>query len=129
MNQRIVKTGKKAVLIVLMLLLLAVTFAACSSAPDGAGGECKFVSERVGAVVRMDYDYKFILDGKGGGEYIHKGSSHKIKYSFTDGENIKISDRMTGIVYTGTLIDGELHLYDGNPERMDVSEFVYQKVN
>ena len=119
---------KKLIPVLLALLVLMTAVYGCSSAPDAAKGEYKIVSERVGAVVKTDLDYKFILDGKGGGEYIHKGSSHKIKYSYSDGENITISDRMTGIVYKGTLINGELHIYDGNPEKIDVSEFVYQRV-
>ena len=119
---------KKLIPVLLALLVLMTAVYGCSSAPDAAKGEYKIVSERVGAVVKTDLDYKFILDGKGGGEYIHKGSSHKIKYSYSDGENITISDRMTGIVYKGTLINGELHIYDGDPEKIDVSEFVYQRV-
>ena len=70
-------------------------------------------------------NYKFILDGKGGGEYHKEDKVHKIKYKFED-PDITITDNLTGIIYKGTLSDGQLHVYDGKIGDDITSEFLFE---
>lgn len=116
-----------AVLSVLMAVLMALT--ACTTGekvPDKARGEYTFVWEKAPLFTRYDVDSKFVLDGFGEGEYHKEGNVHKIKYTFND-PNIEISDKLTGIKYRGTVIDGELELYDGSPDSSMVSHFLFEK--
>ena len=124
------KTNFKIVALMLaMITVLVFCMTACSGGgePDGAQGEYLFEWEKLAVITRTDYDYKFILDGHGGGEYHHKGSVHKIKYEYQTSGDINIKDTITGIKYNGTLINGELHIYDGDPNSDMVSEFMYKK--
>ena len=95
-------------------------------AVDKARGEYTFVWEKAPLFTRYDVDSKFVLDGFGEGEYHKEGNVHKIKYTFND-PNIEISDKLTGIKYQGTVIDGELELYDGSPDSSMVSHFLFKK--
>lgn len=113
-------------------MLLIVSAFGCASATkpmDGAQGTYDFVKENMAVITNTTYDYQFILDGQGRGNYLHKGSDHKVKYEYNAADgSIWIKDTMTGIKYTGTLSEsGELHIYDGNPNSITVSEFFYQK--
>lgn len=122
--------GRKGLLLVLSLLVLCFSIAACAMKPlDGAQGTYDFVQENMSIISNTTYDYQFILDGHGVGEYIHKGSNHKVKYEYDSAtHSINIKDTMTGIKYNGTLSEsGELHIYDGNPNGTLVSEFFYQR--
>ena len=118
------KKSRGIIISVLMIFMLAL--AACSKTPDGALGEYVFVVENGPIFTKENVDSKMILDGYGSGEYHKKDYVHKIKYTY-ESPNIEISDSITGIKYNGTLINGELHLYDGDPNSMTVSEFFFQK--
>ena len=118
----------KLYFITVILLIYVFIISACSSNKimDGAKGTYNFVYEKGPLISSTEFDYQFILDGYGGGEYIHKGSTHKVKYKL-EGTTINLTDTITGIKYTGTLQNGELHIYDGNPNGLNVTEFLYQK--
>lgn len=131
MNGGILMKNGKRLLICLMVMLLALTAVGClePKAQDGAQGTYNFVKENMAVFSNSTYDYQFILDGLGTGNYLHKGSEHKVKYEYNSADHtISIKDTMTGIKYTGTLSEsGELHIYDGNPNSPMVSEFYYQR--
>ena len=114
--------------IIAISIFFVFIISACSSnkVMDGAKGTYDFVYEKGPIYSSTEYDYQFILDGYGGGEYIHKGSTHKVKYKL-EGTTINLTDTITGIKYNGTLQNGELHIYDGNPTSINVTEFLYQK--
>ena len=122
-----IRFKRRICLFMAILLTMGLCFAACSKTADAAGGTYYFVWEKLSTITNTTYDYKFVLDGFGGGEYHHKGSVHKIKYEYQSNGDINIKDTITGIKYNGTLINGELHLYDGNPDSLTVSEFLYRK--
>ena len=118
----------KLYFITAILLIFVFIISACTSnkVMDSAKGTYNFVYEKGPLISSTEFDYQFILDGYGGGEYIHKGSTHKVKYKL-EGTTINLTDTITGIKYTGTLQNGELHIYDGNPNGLNVTEFLYQK--
>lgn len=121
--KKIQRVGVIAVIFALMFMCVS---SCTQKTPDGARGTYIFVYEKGPLFSSTDLDYQFILDGYGGGEYIHKGSTHKVKYKL-EGTTINLTDTITGIKYNGTLQNGELHIYDGNPTSVNVSEFLYQK--
>ena len=118
----------KLYFITVILLIFVFIISACTSnkVMDSAKGTYNFVYEKGPLISSTEFDYQFILDGYGGGEYIHKGSTHKVKYKL-EGTTINLTDTITGIKYNGTLQNGELHIYDGNPNGLNVTEFLYQK--
>ena len=117
----------KIFIIIAISIIFVLIITACSSnkVMDSAKGTYNFVYEKGPLISSTEFDYQFILDGYGGGEYIHKGSTHKVKYKL-EGTTINLTDTITGIKYTGTLQNGELHIYDGNPNGLNVTEFLYQ---
>ena len=112
-----------AILLIFVFIISAYSF---NKVMDSAKGTYNFVYEKGPLISSTEFDYQFILDGYGGGEYIHKGSTHKVKYKL-EGTTINLTDTITGIKYNGTLQNGELHIYDGNPNGLNVTEFLYQK--
>lgn len=92
----------------------------------GSAGKYYNVYERQPFYTVENADYVMTLDGYGKGEYYHKGNNHKIKYDYKSNGDIKINDLTTGINYQGTLIDGELHMWDGDPNDPSVSEFLFE---
>ena len=122
------KRNRTIVTVLLAALILSVLTGCGSKMPAGSYGTYELEWESISIIEKTDQDFKFILDGKGGGEYHHKGSVHKVKYTYDESGNIRIDDTITGIRYNGTLLNGELHIYDGNPDSDTVSEFLYKKV-
>ena len=116
----------KSVILLIVCVMLACTALACSSGPaDGQQG--KYVCEwEKGPIYTLDHpNYYYTLDGHGKGEYYHKDSTHKVKYTYSSDGTINLQDTITGIKYNGTLINGELHIYDGNKDSATVSEFLF----
>ena len=116
---------KRGIIVLLVVIVMAAFFTGCGPKTDSAAGKYVLEEEHMAIFTKNDFEgYYYNLDSKGGGEYVHKGSTHKVKYTYNakTGE-IYISDKNTGINYNGTLINGELHIYDGNPESFTVSEF------
>lgn len=116
----------KAMMLLAVCVILAISALACTSSPaDGQAGKYMCEWEK-GPIYSLDHpNYYYTLDGHGKGEYYHKDSTHKVKYTYSSDGSIKLEDTITGIKYNGTLINGELHIYDGNPESATVSEFLF----
>ena len=114
--------------IVLLFTLILFTIACSSSETDKAVGVYEFVYERAPLKSYENLDSKMVLDGHGKGEYYREENVHKIKYTFDD-PNIVITDSLTGIKYTGTLSEGELHLLDGPEGGGTTSEFLFKSKN
>ncbi|MBR4581440.1 MAG: hypothetical protein IKO32_09420 [Lachnospiraceae bacterium] len=122
------KSFVKSLLILVVLTALLVPAFACSEGPaDGQQGKYLCEYEK-GPLFSLDYpDYYYTLDGHGKGEYYHKNSTHKVKYTYSSDGTINLQDTITGIKYNGTLKNGELHIYDGNKDSATVSEFLFIK--
>lgn len=121
---------RNSIIVTALSILLCVALLGCMpKEADGIQGTYNFVRENMAVISNTTYNYQFILDGFGTGDYIHKGSTHKVKYEYNPVDrSITIKDTITGIKYSGTLSEsGELHVYDGNPNGTLVSEFFYQK--
>ena len=116
------------IIIVFLLTLNFLNFACSPSVVDKAVGEYVFVYEKAPLKTYENLDSKFVLDGHGKGEYHREGNIHTIKYTIDD-TNIVITDSLTGIKYTGTLSEGELHLLDGPEGGGTTSEFLFKSKN
>lgn len=113
---------KKIFCLFIAFLLFAI--AGCSKVDD-AQGKYYFVYEQAPLKRIESRDSMMILDGYGKGEYHKEGYVHEIKYTFKD-PDIVITDKQTGIKYSGTLVDGELLLYDGIEGGRTTSEFLFK---
>lgn len=118
---------RKTILFFLSSILTLILLACSSSLHDidDAVGVYNFVYEQA-PLKRIDSrDSMMILDGYGKGEYHKEGYVHEIKYTFED-PDIVITDKQTGIKYSGTLVEGELLLYDGIEGGRTTSEFLFK---
>ena len=109
------------------ILAISSMLSSCSLAKetDGAAGTYYLVYENGPTYTRDDVDFKFILDGKGRGEYHKESNIHKVNYKYNN-PDILITDNLTGIEYKGTLTEGKLHVYDGPIGDDLTSEFLFQ---
>jgi hypothetical protein len=122
------KNVVKAVIALLLCVALMLPVLGCSSGPaDGAQGKYVCEWERGPVLSRDKPNYYYTLDGHGKGEYYHKDSTHKVKYTYNSDGTINLQDTITGIKYNGTLENGQLHIYDGNKDSMTVTEFLFIK--
>ena len=81
-----------------------------------------------GPMFSLDHpNYYYTLDGYGKGEYYHKESTHKVKYTYNSDGTIYLTDTITGIKYNGTLQNGELIIYDGDKNNIMVTTFKFVK--
>ena len=121
------KFKKKSIILIYVIASIFV-LSACSSGggKDGAEGTYYFVYEKGPLFVKDNKDYSIVLYGNGKGEYNREGNKHKLKYTFNN-PDIEIMDNMTGIKYKGTVSDGDLLFYDGDPDDPTVSEFFFQQ--
>lgn len=73
---------------------------------------------------------KFSLELKADGTGIHKRNTLELNIEWEyDGETFKMVDKMgrASIEYTGTLKDGKLDIFNGDPENALTCEYVYEK--
>ena len=119
--------------LILTTALLLALLAACGPNPmkDAAGtyqGEyTKFVGDNDAAKVT---DEPFSLELQADGTGTHHRQDLDIKVTWTlDGEKITMKETFMGIPldYTGTLKEGELHLFNGDPTDSFTCEYVYHK--
>ena len=123
---------KKTVLIILAFAMIVI-LASCGNAAlkDAAGTyngvRCKFVgdSEWIDAA---DGPFSLVLKDDGTGTSTRDGAEYKITWTL-EGENFTMKETFLGmsIDYTGTLKDGELHVYNGEPTDDLTYEYVYGK--
>ena len=119
---------KSAIVLLLIAALMIPLFGCASSGPaDGVQGKYWCEWERGPVLSRDKPNYYYTLDGHGKGEYYHKDSTHKIKYTYNSDGTIYITDTISGVKYNGTLENGELHIYDGNKDNVTVTEFLFIK--
>jgi uncharacterized lipoprotein YehR (DUF1307 family) len=124
--------AKLAALILAAALLFCLLTACGDSAMKAAAGTykgdyTKFVGDSDEAKVT---DEPFSLELKADGTGVHHRETLDIKVTWSlDGEKITLQETFMGINldYTGTLKDGELHLFNGEPSNSLTCEYVYHK--
>lgn len=127
------KKTTKLVALLLALAMVAVLLVGCngSAANDPNIGTYKgvswcFVSEPDSPVT----DDEFSLELKAGGKGVSKRDGYEFDITWSvDGENFEMTETFLGveIKYTGTLKDGKLDIFNGDPEDWLTVEYVYEK--
>lgn len=122
---------KKLLALVLLAALLAALFAGCGE-PDpmeqAAGTYLGQYTKMVGDETREEEDFRLELKKDGTG--IHARDDMEFKVTWTlEGEAFTMRETFLGlsIDYTGTLSDGRLDLFNGDPTDIWTYEYVYQK--
>ena len=77
-----------------------------------------------------NFEEKFSLELKedGTGKHNRDGESYDVEWDL-DGEDFKMKDKFMGatIEYTGTLKDGKLQIFNGDPKDIWTYEYYYEK--
>jgi hypothetical protein len=121
---------KKHIALLLAVALLCVLFTACSANPmkAAAGTYVGQYTKLVGDDEKEEETFTLTLEADGTGKHARDDLELKITWTL-EGEAITMKETFLGISidYTGTLKDGELHLFNGDPEDIWTCEYVYQK--
>lgn len=82
----------------------------------------------VGDTKKVEEEFSIELKADGTGVHNRDGASYNIEWSL-DGENFKMTDKFGSLTidYTGTLKDGTLDIFNGDPENIWTYEYVYEK--
>ena len=122
----------KSISLLLVLFLLCALLAACGggSSPmeEAAGLYQGQYTKLVGDETKEEAVFSLELRGDGTGT--HKRDDLEIKITWTlEGEAVTMQESFMGMKmdYTGTLKDGVLHLFNGDPSDVWTCEYVYQK--
>ena len=118
--------------LLICLVIIGTLMAACGGASNPAAGTykgiyTKFVGDDDDAKVT---DEVFSLELKGDGTGIHHRDDLDINVTWTlDGEKFTMQETFMGIKldYTGTLVNGKLDIFNGDPEDIWSCEYVYEK--
>ena len=123
---------KKAIAIIL-LIAAVFSLAACGSSggkgKNSAAGKYEGVHcKLVGSEEWEDEEFSLELKKDGTGTSTRDGSSYKMTWKL-DGEDFTMQETFLGmsIDYTGTLKDGTLDIFNGDPEDIWTYEYVYEK--
>ena len=125
----------KLIALLLVLALLCVLLAACElgdPAVKAAAGT--YVGQYTKSVGDDDSKkdtsspFSLTLTADGKGTHFRDGMEFEVTWTL-EGDAITLKETFIGdpIQYTGTLKDGELHLFNGDPEAMWTVEYVYKK--
>lgn len=122
----------KKLFAVILVAVLALSLVACgaSAAMKEAAGSYKGVHAKfVGSEEWEDEEFSLELKDDGTGTHKRDGEEFNVTSWEIEGENFKMTEKFLGleIQYTGTLKDGELHLYNGEPSDELSYEYVYKK--
>lgn len=122
----------KKIIALAVVLMMVFALASCgnSALKDAAGKYEGVHSKFVGSETWDEDEEPFSLDLKADGTAT--SSREGAEYSATwelEGENFKMTETFLGMTidYTGTLKDGELHIYNGDPNEELTYEYVYKK--
>ena len=122
---------KKAVAI-LLLFVLIFSLAACSSGgskkPSVAGTYEGVHLKMVGVEEWEEEEFSLELKKNGTGKHNRNDMSFDVTWKL-DGEDFTMQETFLGMTidYTGTLKDGELDIFNGDPEDIWTYEYVYEK--
>lgn len=79
---------------------------------------------------QMNEDEEFSLELKADGTGVHNRDDYSFDVTWSlDGDKFKMTETFIGdpIIYTGTLKDGKLDIFNGDPENIWTYEYVYEK--
>ncbi len=114
----------------LTLMLLASLLAACADNPlkAASGTYVGQYTKMVGDDTKEEEEFSLILKEDGTGIHSRGGEAYKITWTLT-GEDFTMQETFLGLTndYTGTLKDGALHLFNGDPANIWTYEYVYSK--
>ncbi len=120
----------KLLALILVLTLLAALLTACgNTAMTAAAGtyEGQYL-KLVGDETKIEDPFSLTLKADGTGTHSRDGLEYSVTWTL-EGETFTMAEKFLGITndYTGTLKDGALHLYNGDPSYDFTYEFFYQK--
>lgn len=126
---------KKSMRLFALLLALAVLCGMLTACGGGAGSAVAGTYEgQYTKFVGDDDDARdttpFSLELKANGKGVHHRDDLDIDVTWTlDGENFTMVEKFMGMEmeYTGTLVDGTLDLFNGDPDDIWTCEYVYIK--
>ncbi len=120
-------------LFVAVFLFAAVLITGCggkdNSMKDAAGTYEGTYTKLVGDDEKnTDEEFSLVLNEDGTGKHNRDGESYDVEWSL-DGEEFTMKDKFMGlsIEYTGTLKDGKLQIYNGDPKNDFTYEYNYEK--
>ena len=122
----------KKIIAAALVLVMALSLFACgkgNEAMENAAGTYNGVQSKfVGDEEWEECDFVLELKSDGTGTSTRDGTSYEATWEI-DGENFKMTETFLGmnIDYTGTLKDGELHIYNGDPGSDLTYEYVFKK--
>ena len=124
------KKNFKMLLVLVLFGVIFITGCGKSNLKDVAGtyeGEyTKFVGDPDTA--KDESEFSLVLNEDGTGKHNRDGESFDVKWS-VDGEKFSMTETFLGITneYTGTLKEGKLDIFNGDPENDFTAEYVYTK--
>lgn len=120
--------------VVLCVALFAGLLASCgggnANSPAVGTWEGKYTQLVGNGDEPKNTDDEFSLELKANGKGVHKRDDLELNVTWTlDGEDFTMTETFLGIKieYTGTLKDGELEIFNGDPEDMWTYKYVYEK--
>ena len=122
----------KLISLILVVALLSVLLAACggnspmkAAAGTYVGQYTKFVGD---TEKNTDESFTLTLTGDGKGTHERDGLTLSVTWTL-DGENFTMQETFLGMSldYTGTLKDGTLDIFNGDPTNDLTYEYVFQK--
>ena len=130
-NDKEIITMKKTIAIALALVMALMLVACGSSAMKEAAGtyklqQSKFVGD---AEWVTDEECTLVLNADGTGTDTRDGATYDLTWKL-DGENFTMSETFLGLTieYTGTLKEGKIDMFNGDPENDLTYEYVLAKV-
>ena len=122
----------RLVSLLLAVALLGVIFAACDTTDPAmkaaAGTYVGEYTKLVGDETKTEESFQLTLKADGTGAQEREGIRFNVTWTL-EGENFTMTETFIGdpVEYTGTLKDGKLHLYNGDPEYIFTREYFYTK--
>lgn len=116
------------VLVVLVLGIFVITGCGKKDLATYAGTyEGKYTKLVGDETKNTDEEFYLELASDGTGKHHRNGESYNLTWD-VDGEKFTMTETFIGkIEYTGTLKDGKLNIFNGDPEDIWTYEYVYEK--
>ena len=126
---------------ILLLLVLVVGMAGCGKKEDSKKEEkvdmSKYAGKYVGEYTKFvgedekntdEEEFYVVLEEDGTGKSTRDGSTYNLTWSIK-GSKFKMTEKFMGITidYTGTLKDGKIDVFNGDPDNDFTVEYVYKK--
>ena len=123
---------KRMPLLIALTLLCALLLTACSGnempMKKAAGTYVGQYVKMVGESEKEEGYFSLILKADGTGIHVRDDCEFKITWTL-DGDSFTMEENILGLSkqYTGTLREGGLDIFDGDPDSSWTYEYVYQK--